>query len=236
MKLTIDTAETLAEKFRVGLGINSTEPVNMKSIIRQLNIQTVYRNLSENLHGISIKSASGEIKFILVNSANTRGRQHFTIAHELYHLFYDEDPKPHFTSADPAEKSANLFAAALLMPRKALIEQIPDEELMSKQISFETALKVGQLYGVSNSTLAIRLKDLKLISNECKEKLFNMPVRREASLRGMDLSLYSAGNKDLIISDFGIKARNLYETGIISEGHYMELLNLIGYGENTDCP
>jgi hypothetical protein len=33
-----------------------------------------------------------------------------------------------------------------------------------------------------------------------------------------------------VIGDFGVKARELYERDIISEGHYWELLNMIGYG------
>lgn len=28
---------------------------------------------------------------------STRGRQHFTICHEFYHLFYDENPTPHLS-------------------------------------------------------------------------------------------------------------------------------------------
>ena len=40
-----------------------------------------------------------------------------------------------------------------------------------------------------------------------------------------------------MIGDFGAKARELFEKDIISEGHYVELLNMIGYGcgEGEDC-
>jgi hypothetical protein len=47
--------------------------------------------------------------------------------------------------------------------------------------------------------------------------------------------LYKDGNHKLVIGDFGTYARKLYDEEKISEGHYMELLNIIGYGESEDC-
>ena len=92
-KLTYDGAELLASKFRLDCGLSSTEPISTKSVLRILNIITVYKPLSNKFYGLSTKKDG--FSFILINSATTRGRQHFTIAHELYHLFYDEDPRPH---------------------------------------------------------------------------------------------------------------------------------------------
>ena len=43
--------------------------------------------------------------------------------------------------------------------------------------------------------------------------------------------MYEAGNEGLVIGDFGEKARLLYESGKISEGHYIELLNMITNGQ-----
>ena len=42
-----------------------------------------------------------------------------------------------------------------------------------------------------------------------------------------DLSLYQPGNEGVVIGDFGEKARLLFEQERISEGHYVELLNLL---------
>ena len=77
----------IAQKFRIENGLSQSEAVNVKSLLRKLNILTVYRPLSEYAYGLSLKSPQGH-RFILINSNNSRGRQHFTIAHELYHLFY----------------------------------------------------------------------------------------------------------------------------------------------------
>ena len=117
-KLTILEAEYLAGKFRSERGLSQYEPINPKTLLRRLNITTMYRPLSGNSYGISCRSKSGKM-FMMVNSNSTRGRQHFTIAHELYHLLYDENPSTHMYQglATGEEKNANMFASALLLPR-----------------------------------------------------------------------------------------------------------------------
>ena len=239
-RLTPETIEMLAVQMRgVELRVGSSEPLNMKTTLRQLGVMTVYRPLSEELWGLSLKTSDSQHRFMLVNSNVTRGSQHFTIAHELFHLYYDEEPRPHFCGQelmkDPAERNANMFASALLMPREGLVANIPTEELMSKEVSIATTLRLEQLYGVSHTTFVVRLKELKLITQQCTDQLQSVSIRREAAMSGFDGSLYQPGNDGLVIGDFGVKARKLFEEERISEGHYHELLNMIGYGESEDC-
>ncbi len=238
-KVDVDMAENLACRLRGKLGMGMSVPVNIKTVLRQLNIQVVYRPLSDKLCGLSLKSKDGEDKFMLVNCRSTRGRQHFTVAHELYHLIYDEDPAPHFcefgSGRNATEMSADKFASAFLMPREGILEGIPANEIKSRRVSLETAIRLGQLYGVSHHTLVLRLKDLNVITQQCTDDLLSVSIKHEAHLRGTDVSLYESGNEGLLISDFGMLARALYDKERISEGHYGELLNVIGYGEGEDC-
>lgn len=237
-RLTPDTAETLAMQMRNTLRAGSCEPLNMKTTLRQLGVMTVYRPLSEELWGLSLKTSDNQHRFMLVNSNVTRGSQHFTIAHELFHLYYDEEPHPHFCGQElmkaPAERNANMFASALLMPREGLVGNIPAEELICKEISIATALRLEQLYGVSHTTFIVRLKELKLITQQCIDQLQSVNIRQEAAMSGFDDSLYRPGNEGLVIGNFGAKARKLFEEERISEGHYYELLNMISYGERED--
>ena len=233
--LTITEADSLAAKFRTGLGMGLAEPVNVKTLIRLLGITVVYRPLSSNSYGISC--LSGDKRFILVNSNSTRGRQHFTIAHELYHLYYDENPTPHMCDSvvGPEEKNANRFAASLLMPKEGILAMVSKEEIVRHTIPLASVLRMEQLFGVSRLTLLIRLKDLGLVSPLCLEGLKASSIKGAAQSYGYDLSLYEPGNEGLVIGDFGEKARMLFEQGKISEGHYMELLNMIrdGRGEES---
>ncbi len=236
-RLTIETAEELALKMRMILRVGASEPLNMKTVLRQLNIMTIYRPLSDGTWGLSLKSNNGKM-FMLLSSNATRGSQHFTIAHELFHLFFDDNPKPHFYRAimtdDAAERSANMFASALLMPKEGLSYNIPANELINKKVSVDTALRLEQLYGVSHSTLVVRLKELKLISQQNTESLMSLSIRYEASLRGYNNSLYYKGNENLVLGDYGSKAKQLFDAERISEGHYLELMRKIGYGESKD--
>lgn len=238
-KLDFETAEHLAAKMRSEyLRISSSEPVNTETVLRQLNILTVFRPLSDNIFGLSLITPDKRNRFMLVNSKVTLGAQHFTIAHELYHLYFDENPQPHFYNplfTEPSERSANMFASALLMPKEGVMNVIPTEELKKKEVSIDTILRLEHLYGISHTTMVLRLKELHVISPEYADELKSLSITKESALRGYDDKLYRKGDGErLVIGDFGSKARKLFEEEKISEGHYLELLNVIGYGKSQD--
>lgn len=233
-KLPRETITQLAEKMRADAGLNQTEPIHTKTLLRKLGVMVMYRPLSDHACGLSMRSSDGRMKFMLINSKNSRGRQHFTICHELFHLFYDETPKPHVCGApglekDPSEVNANAFASALLLPREGVLSSIPYDEIMTRDISMATLLRLEQLYGVSHQSLCYCLRHMRLITEEelqvhLKE---SMQIQDIATEYGYDISLYQEGNENVTIGDFGEKARKLYDMERISEGHYVELLNML---------
>lgn len=105
---------------------------------------------------------------------------------------------------------------------------IPETELMNREISLATLLKLEQYYGVSRSAMLIRLISLKLISRDAHNQLCEVPSIRSAREYGYDTALYLPGNNGVVIGNYGVKARILFEKGLISEGHYVELLSKIG--------
>jgi Zn-dependent peptidase ImmA (M78 family) len=174
------------------------------------------------------------LTFILINSSHPRGKQHFTIAHELYHLFFQPDLKPHICNpgnlkeADINERLANAFAAELLMPKMGVIKMIPSIELSNKEISIPTVLKLENYFSVSHSSLVYRLSSLGLITKQQQDDLLSIRVKQTAQEYGFGLSLYQPGNEGCVIGDFGIKAKQLFTESRISESHYYELMNSIG--------
>lgn len=233
-RLTTADAELLAQKFRLEAGMGMTEPVNVKTVLRRFRVLTMYRPLSENSYGISIKTDGA--MFMMVNSNSTRGRQHFTVAHELYHLFYDENPEPHVCggTSNGVEKDANLFASALLMPREGLLREISEQELRRHNVSLATVLRLEQLFGVSRMSLLLRLKDIGVITEQVLTELNKVGTKESAKAFGYDTLLYESGNEGVVIGDFGEKARRLFDEGRISEGHYVELLNMISDGREEN--
>lgn len=229
-------AEDLAKKFRTDNGYSTSEPIIIKTLLMKLRILTMFRPLSENAYGLSTRSADKEDKFILVNSESSRGRQHFTIAHELYHLFIDENPQPHICrkdgKKDRTEIMADAFASALLMPMEGVIKSIPNEEIVSRNVSLATVFSLEQYFRVSHQSMLYRLRRLGLISEDTLQSMLSIKIREVAPLYGIfDMSLYDKGNEGVLLSDYGIRARILFDKEKISESHYIQLMKLIGNGK-----
>ncbi len=224
--------EKEAADFRNRLGFTSSDPIRLKSLLIKLNVITLFKPLSENFSGMAAKVEDSN--FILINSNHSIGRQNFSICHELYHLYVQENFTPHhcssstFNKSDIIEYSADLFAAYLLIPYTGLISMIPDEQSGMDKITLETILKIEHYFSCSRSALLTRLKELKFISNKTFDK-YKTDIVRTARQYGYDDTLYKSGNEGVVIGDFGTLAKQLFDKEKISEGHYAELMNSIGF-------
>lgn len=223
-------AEKNASDFRARFGLSGTEPVNLTSFLIKINVITAFRPLSDSLSGMAIKA--GDIRFILVNQKNNLGRQNFTLGHELYHLFLQED----FTArtcqtgifdkqTEVVEQQADLFAAAFLLPEAGIMQVIPSSEITS-EISEETLFKIQHYFGVSMKCLIFRLVELDLVSKKLFDK-YQDGVKKAARRLGYDLALYESGNHERVIGNYGSLASELYKNDRISESFYLELMNAI---------
>ena len=232
--------EQKAIKFRRDNGFGNTEPIRLKSLLLKCNVLTVFRQLSDEFSGMAIKVAQD--RFMMVNQEHSLGKQHFTIAHELYHLFIQEDfisqscKTGLFDKKNIEEYKADMFAAYLLLPHDGLTLNIPSSELgIRDTIRLETILKLEQYYSVSRRALLHRLKNLGVISNLTYDK-YKTGVRRSATAYGYDRDLYNPGNAGLVLGDYGVKAHQLFENEKISESHYLELMRAIGYDPSEQPP
>ena len=230
----INLVEYQVSKFRQSAGLSDTEAVNLKSLLLKLNVLTIYRPLSESFSGMSLKS--GNRRFMLINSNHPRCRQHFTIAHELYHLFIEKNPVPHKCESNgnksESEQCADAFALRFLMPKDGVVQLIPEKELISGKVSLGTIIRIEHYFSISRAATLNRLLDLKFIDRAYKDSLASYSVIRTAREYGYDTTLYEPGNENLVIGNFGEKARNLFDSEKISEGHYLELLHKIGIDGN----
>lgn len=228
-KLSEFDAELLAVRFRNMLHIPQDVPFPVKDALEQQGILTVFRPLSDTSYGMSIQTKEG-LRFMLVSSNSTIGRQHFTIGHELYHLYFDENPQPHMCGTDrkaPSEQSADMFASNLLMPRVGILSMLPEDFPASKKLDLAIVVKMEQKFQVSRQALLYRLKRLSIISEDQLQSLLLSPTRDTALRRGYDISIYEKGNEGLIIGDYVSLATDLFEKERISEGHYNELINAL---------
>lgn len=223
--------QNAAAKFRAQNGIGPCDPIRLKSLVLKLGIMVMFKPLSEKFSGMAIKN--GNLKCMLINSNHRLSKQHFTIAHELYHLFIQTDftseisNAGNFDKANRTEYNADCFAAYLLMPDEGVISLVPEVELFKNKITLATVVKIEQYFACSRASVLFRLDAIGLIDNR-KYISFKENVKQSAMLLGYDSDLYKPGNHNLVITNYGVKAKNLYDREIISESHFISLMEDIG--------
>ncbi len=226
--------KSYAVEFRNRYGYNSSEPIDLISLLQQLDIITVFRKC-EDFSGLSIKE--GNNLFILVNATHAIGRQNFTICHEIYHLFFDMSFKTHkcniehFPEKDKNERMADIFASHLLIPEDGIARMVPDEEDGRDKISLATLLKIEHTYKCSRKALLKQLLKMKYISKEF-EMQHSQNVKVGAIQHGYSKDLYEEGTEKALLGTYGSLANKLYNEGKISEGHFNELMMAIGVDIN----
>lgn len=228
--------EKEASRFRTEKGLNNNEPIRLKSLLQKANVITVFSPLTENFSGMAIKAEQASVthRFILINSNQSLGKQHFTICHELYHLYIQADFSSRVCitgkfdkSADKNEYKADVFASYFLLPTEGILENIPNEEIAGKRVSLKTVLFIENLYSCSRRALLYRLKNLKLITST-EYDAFTLNIKRGAVENGYSATIYEPGNNNIVIGDYGAVAKDLFDQEKISQSHYYTLLTDLG--------
>jgi Zn-dependent peptidase ImmA (M78 family) len=163
----------LARRHAAGLlkrGRIRRAPVPVEKLAALLGAEIVFQPFSAEMSGFVYRSKDG-IAVIGVNSSHPIQRQRFTIAHEVGHLLLHADEKLHVDKNFPIglrdetsgkavnenEIEANQFAAALLMPRDLIAEDI--KPFIGKDVLIAIR-KLAKKYRVSEQAMSIRLSSL----------------------------------------------------------------------------
>lgn len=235
-KVTIKMLELWAQEFRQQNGLSLTEPLKLKSLLQKLKVLTIYKPLSSTFSGMSVKIGLTDknYRFMLVNCDHPVGKQHFTICHELYHLYFQKDFKAAVSctgmfdkKGNPEEYNADIFASYLLLPESGIWQMIPETERVKNKIKIGTVLAIEQYYGSSHTALLFRLFNMGLIDLAFKEELSHS-VMANARKFGYNTSLYEKANENEVIGDYGPLAYQAWETGIVSESAFFGLLQDLG--------
>lgn len=141
-------------------------PVRVLEVAELLGAKVVPEIVDEGISGGLSRRPDGPV--IGVNAQHHPNRQRFTIAHELGHLVLHEDAD-HFvdrtfhrdeksgTATDTLEIEANKFAAALLMPKVFLSEDLKGKPMPLRSEQVE---EMAREYGVSQQAMTFRLMNL----------------------------------------------------------------------------
>ena len=238
---------TKAGIIRKKLGEDESSPIDIFSLAQSIDSLTlIFYPLGSNISGACFRSGLSSI--IALNSDMSMGRQRYTLAHELYHLYFDEEMSSTVCSSkidsnNENEQCANQFASYFLMPPTALFELVQKlkKESGSEQLSLSDVIRMEQHFGVSHQAMLVRLKEeneISAVEAEAMHTAITMPAAR----LGFDISLYkpSPENKRILVLGHYIhQAGNLLKAGLISAGKYDELLldafrDDIVFGEDTE--
>jgi len=235
-KESIEVLEKKANWLRERFGYSSADPIAPKTVLMQMGVLALFRPMSSSFSGMALKIKHGDsdFRFILVNSDKTTGHQNFTICHELYHLYIQEQFESKictvgtFSTKDAEEYNADVFASFFLLPSEAIRKYVPDTELAAKSVSLNTVVKIENLFGSSRLATLIRLRNLKLITDANYED-FQLHVKASASRFGHPPYLYEPSVSDSVVGDYGQLANELYDKELISENHFYSLMEDLGF-------
>lgn len=220
--------EAKANRFRRDCGISPEAALDFENLLISLDVLTVLRPLQGEFSGMALKTKDS--RFMLVNTNNPLGRQHFTIGHELYHLFVQDVfsfqmcKTGTFDKKDREEYNADVFSSYFLMPEAGLIKQIPEKELgWGETISLATIVRLEQYFGVSRKALLVRLSKSKYIHYDDYAQYLN-EVTKSAIEYGYTNKLYSPTFEQRVVGKYGTKAKELFDKNKISESHYHSLM------------
>ncbi len=160
-------------------GLSDVPYDSLRAVLEEkLRISVLYIDAPLNISGASCRL--DDLNCILVNRNEPVGRQSFSIAHELFHVLTWEIFKPkkidqvQSQHKPKAEKLADHFASALLMPKKSVIqyyETLKREDTLLKKLE-----DVAKRYHVSVAAAYWRLVALKKIL-QIDQRQYNAEIK-----------------------------------------------------------
>ena len=227
---TAQELNSLALRTRIMWNEDGYSPIDIFAIVngwKEKKITIVRYPMSSRISGMC--TIENEDIVICINSTTSYGRQRFTLAHELYHVLYEEDMQRVICdmsingNKSESEKEADQFARYLLMPYDALLEY----ELDKAKWDLEKVIDAEQFFQVSHQSILHRLVCDNLLSNEVADEYKSITVSTAAARLGYGKELYFPTDKNkqyFTTGEYIRKVEKMAEKDLISEGKREELL------------
>ncbi len=211
---------------------DANSPIDIFALVNSMeNLTLTFYPMSKRISGICVKV--GENTLVAINSLVTYGRQRFTMAHELCHLYFHKELnnsiclKDIDKAKDDKEYEADMFASYFLAPYESLQSFISESLGKSKgNIGLDDVVKIEQHYGLSRQATLNRLvSDGYMIKSETDG--MRSGIINSAFKLGYDNKLYLPAQENRQYYTMGkyIKlAEALKDRDKVSNGKYEELL------------
>lgn len=242
---------SFAVELRRDWDLNPYSPIDLFSIIlsKLPDLTILFYPMSDNTSGMCIKNIDGvdldglmedksinsidesssKDMVICINSNMSKGRQRFTLAHELYHLLFEDDKRDiiicEASNDDDSEIEANIFASYLIMTYEGLERYAKINDLT--EWSLEEIIRAEQYFQISHHAMLFRLREHEFISLEECKKLRSVQIGYSARINGFSDSLYtpsSTSKKYFSLGKYIRSVEKAFNDNKISSGKRDELL------------
>ena len=220
---------THAQELRELFGEDANSPIDIFSLATQIEgLTLVFYPLGKKISGMCVRD--DQIRLIAINSTMSYGRQRFSLAHELYHLYFDGDSGFNVCSAkiDPKrenEKCADQFASYFLAPYKSL--RVAVKKIVgSEQLSMQHVIALEQYFGMSHLAMVWRLVSEGYLSAVDVDE-YTKNVIAKARMLGFEDKLYKPLQIDVQKRTYGHYLKQVEEIrqrDLVSPGKVDELL------------
>ena len=202
---------SLAVELRRDWDLNPYSPIDLFPIVlsKLPDLTILFYPMSDSTSGMCIKDINGidmnELKeigssshevskdmVICINSNMSKGRQKFTLAHELYHLLFEEERNLiicEASSDDDSEIEANIFASYLIMTYEGLERYAKTNNLT--EWTLEEIIRAEQYFQISHLAMLFRLREHEFISEDRCESLKSVKIGYNARINGFSDKLYT---------------------------------------------
>ncbi len=216
-------AYSLAEEVRAELDLGDYPATSLvKTLEEKYGLKLFFNELDENASAASSVSEYGSC--IIISPKEPIWRQHFSIAHELFHIVTWNDPLLHSVTTDKRlcehnEKLANAFAAGLLVPTEPLRRET-NAIARDDKLSEAGIIAIARQFGVSLEALLWRMANLSIIKREAAKEAL-----ADDKLRALDRENRAESQIQSYFSNRFVRLAYLaYENGEISRGRLAKIL------------
>ena len=140
----------------------------------------------------------GDVPFVFLNTNKSSEHSRFDAAHELGHLVLHRHGSPRGIEA---ERQANMFASAFLMPRDSVLPRLP------RFPTYDNLVRLKRVWGVSVAALAYRLHELEVLSDWQYRGIYIQIVRQGKGVEPREMPRETSAILKTTLAD-------LYDSGL----------------------
>ncbi|AFY75443.1 putative Zn peptidase (plasmid) [Synechococcus sp. PCC 7502] len=158
---SVAEAEAVAIKLRDVWNLGTDPIPNMTELLEEKGLKVLVSELPSNVSGFTCLVQGARISnlpIIVINSQVSLERRRLTLAHELGHRLID----PEHLSEKEEEQACNRFAAAFLVPKSHLENEVGH---LRHSFGYRELIYLKQIYRVSGAALLVRLRNIGIITD-----------------------------------------------------------------------